>query len=237
MPRDSVLVGVTNLNLSVPIISYNWNVNDFDTAAFIDIPTFEKWYAVEVINSEGCIIKDSVFINVYEYPVVDSIWATDTIIFNGEEITLSVITSDNLIWDDFLSSKPSQSASPNKTKCYNFQVLNEYNCVIKDSICIEVMDAFCDSKNIKIPNAFSPNEDNVNDFYFVQDLDEIVTVFNLEIFNRLGQKVFSTSDILNRWDGTFRGKKLSPQVFDYYLKLECVGGKRLFHKGNITLIR
>ncbi len=234
---DSVLVGVTNLNLSVPIISYNWNVNDFDTAAFIDIPTFEKWYAVEVINSEGCIIKDSVFINVYEYPVVDSIWATDTIIFNGEETTLSVITSDNLIWDDFLSSKPSQSASPNKTKCYNFQVLNEYNCVIKDSICIEVMDAFCDSKNIKIPNAFSPNEDNVNDFYFVQDLDEIVTVFNLEIFNRLGQKVFSTSDILNRWDGTFRGKKLSPQVFDYYLKLECIGGKRLFHKGNITLIR
>ena len=234
---DSVLVGVTNLNLSVPIISYNWNVNDFDTAAFIDTPTFEKWYAVEVINSEGCIIKDSVFINVYEYPVVDSIWATDTIIFNGEKITLSVVTSDNLIWDDFLSSKPSQSVSPNKTKCYNFQVLNEYNCAIRDSICIQVMDALCDSKNIKIPNAFSPNEDNVNDFYFVQDLDEIVTVFNLEIFNRLGQKVFSTSDILNRWDGTFRGKKLSPQVFDYYLKLECVGGKRLFHKGNITLIR
>ena len=96
---------------------------------------------------------------------------------------------------------------------------------------------FCDSQNIIIPTAFSPNEDNINDFYFIKDSGAIITGFNLEIFNRLGQKVFSSSDIFKYWDGTFKGEKLTPQIFDFYLELECIGEKKLFHKGNITLIR
>jgi hypothetical protein len=49
--------------------------------------------------------------------------------------------------------------------------------------------------------------------------------------------VFSSTTIDEEWDGTFKGKKLSPQVFDFYLDLECIGRKTLFRKGNITLIR
>ena len=62
-------------------------------------------------------------------------------------------------------------------------------------------------------------------------------LFKIEIFNRLGQKVFVSYDIFKNWDGTFNGRKLNPQVFDFYLELECVGKKKLFEKGNITLIR
>ena len=117
------------------------------------------------------------------------------------------------------------------------EVFNEFNCSIKDSICVEVKDVFCDNKNLKIPNAFSPNNDNINEAYCIEDKDNIVQKFKLEIFNRLGQKVFFSNDILKCWDRTFRGKKLSPQVFDFYIELECIGEKELFHKGNITLIR
>ena len=124
-----------------------------------------------------------------------------------------------------------------KKKCYQFEVFNSFNCVIKDSICIEVKDVFCDDQNLKIPTAFSPNEDDINDTYFIQDEDGIITNFKLEIFNRLGQKVFASADISKEWDGTFREEKISPQVFDFYLELECIGQKKLFHKGNITLIR
>ncbi|MBC8304056.1 MAG: gliding motility-associated C-terminal domain-containing protein, partial [Pelagibacterales bacterium] len=234
---DSTFVGVTNLSPISPIISYSWNVNNLDTAAFIDVPDSSTWYAVEVINSEGCIIKDSVFVNVYPYPIIDAVWASDTIVFKGEEITLNVATTDNINWLDFSNSNPFQTLFPNETKCYHFEVFNSFNCVIKDSICIEVKDVFCDAKNLKIPTAFSPNEDDINDTYFIQDEDGIITNFKLEIFNRLGQKVFESSDISKEWDGTFRGKKLNPQVFDFYLELECIGQKKLFHKGNITLIR
>jgi gliding motility-associated-like protein len=233
---DSTLVEVVNLNPVVPIISYNWNVNNFDTATFIDFPQAQTWYTVEAVNSDGCIMKDSVFVNAYEYPILDSIWASDTIVFKGEEITLNIATSDNISWADFPNSSSIKNLFPKETKCYKFEVFNPF-CIIKDSICIEVKDVFCNDKNLKIPTAFSPNKDDINDTYFIEDEGGIITSFKLEIFNRLGQKVFVSSDISKSWNGTFRNKKFRPQVFDFYLELECIGGKKLFHKGNITLIR
>ena len=234
---DSALVGVINLTPSVSIASYNWNTNSLDTPIVVDFPVTSKWYSVEVVDVEGCIVKDSVFVNVYEYPIIDTVWATKTSIFKGEETTLNVITNDSINWFNFFTSNISQNVFPEETKCYVFEVFNTFNCIVLDSICIEVNDVYCDDKNIIIPTAFSPNEDNINDTYFIQDKDGIVSKYKIEIFNRLGQKVFSSSDILKVWDGKFRGKKLSPQVFDFYLDLTCVGEKTFFHKGNITLIK
>ena len=234
---DSTLVGVINLNPDISIISYLWNIDNIDTDSFTDYPETSRWYTVELINNQGCIIKDSIFLNVYLYPIIDSIFISDSIVFKEEEVTLNVITLDNIIWQDFTTVNTSQIFSAEKTKCYIFEVFNEYNCTITDSICVEVKDVFCDETKIKIPTAFSPNEDNINDTYRIEDREGIITHFRLEIFNRLGQNVFTSSDVFKYWDGTFRGEKLAPQVFDFYLELQCIGLKKLFHKGNITLIR
>ena len=96
---------------------------------------------------------------------------------------------------------------------------------------------FCNEDSIVVPTAFSPNEKGGNEFYFIKDMAGVIIDFKLEIFNRLGQKVFSTTDKFEKWDGTYRGKKLNPQVLDFYLELKCIGEKQLFQKGNITLIR
>ena len=77
----------------------------------------------------------------------------------------------------------------------------------------------------------------INDNYKIKDEDGIITEFKIEIFNRFGQKIYSSEDINNSWDGYFNGKLLAPQVFDYYLEIKCIGEKYLFEKGNITLIR
>ena len=52
---------------------------------------------------------------------------------------------------------------------------------------------FAMKMELLIPTAFSPNEDGVNDTYFIVDKDGVVTDFKLEIFNRLGQKVFASN--------------------------------------------
>ena len=234
---DSVLVEAINTTQINPIISYSWSVNNFDTSSFVFSPNSSTWCAVEAINTEQCVTKDSIFIEVYEYPVIDSVWVSDTIIFKGEEIIISVETSESVSWTDFPDLNSIQAFYPEQTKCYQFEVFNSFDCIIKDSICIQVKDVFCDETKLKIPTAFSPNENGGNETYFVQDSEGIVTKFKLEVFNRIGQRVFVSNDIFKEWDGTFRGEKLLPQVFDFYLDLECIGGKKLFHKGNITLIR
>ena len=119
---------------------------------------------------------------------------------------------------------------------YTVIVYNSF-CKINDSIYIKVEDVFCDRDSIKIPNAFSPNEDCINDYYRILDKDRIVTKFKIEIFNRFGQKVYFSNNINDKWDGSFNKKLLSPQIFDYYLEIECIGDKHLFEKGNISLIR
>ena len=234
---ESTLAGVSNLTPNIPIISYNWNVTDIDTAEFISSPDSSKWYIVEVTNIDSCITRDSVFISVHPSPFIDSLSVSDSILFQGELVELSIITKDEIDWADFSNSNATQNVLAEETKCYHFEVFNLFNCTLKDSICIQVKDVFCDDKNIKIPTAFSPNDDGVNDFYFIEDEDGIIREFKLEIFNRLGQRVFYSSDISNKWDGTINGIKLNPQVFDFYFELKCIGDKKLFHKGNITLIR
>ena len=115
--------------------------------------------------------------------------------------------------------------------------LSNNQCTIEDSIIIQVESIFCNQEDIRIPNAFVPGSNSLNNKYFISAPEGSITDFNLEIFNRLGQKVFSTTDINKKWNGEFRGKLLSSQVLDFYLKIKCVGDKILFKKGNITLIR
>ena len=122
---------------------------------------------------------------------------------------------------------------PENSSWFNVLVYNKF-CQTYDSVFVEVKDVFCDKNSIIIPNAFSPNEDNKNDYYRIIDKDGIITSFKLEIFNRFGEKVYSSENVNDKWDGCFKSVLLSTQIFDYYLEIECLGEKSLFEKGNIT---
>ena len=225
---DSVLIEVQNLNLSIPITVYNWS--DF-TQNYLSIfvsPDSSRWYSVEVENTNGCIASDSTFINVFDYPIIDSLWLSDSIVYEGETVEINVVTEEITHIYKILT---------NENYWYTFEVSNLFGCSVIDSVYIQTKDVFCDDINIIIPTAFSPNNDGINDNYYIKDEDGIITDFHLEIFNRLGQKVFAINDKTAKWNGKFNGEKLPPQVFDFYLEISCIGAKTLFHKGNITLIR
>ena len=89
-----------------------------------------------------------------------------------------------------------------------------------------------------IPNAFSPNDDGENDTLTFQMQDnQCLKDFQISIYDRWGEKVFETTDITDSWDGTFNGKKLDSQVFDYYCKTTTATGRQVMRKGNITLMK
>ena len=237
---DSVFIKVDDLSSLDPIVSYDWESEyelffSSDSSNFISYPESSTWYKVIATNTLGCFVSDSIFVEVHNYPISDSVWASDTSIFLGESTQLNVSTSDNVLWNTYENSN-SIIISPEHSSLYHVVIYNEF-CQIEDSIFIEVKDVFCDKDRILIPSAFSPNEDDKNDLYKIVDKDGIIREFKLEIFNRFGQKVYSSENINNGWDGYFQGVLLSSQVFDYYLEIKCVGEKYLFEKGNITLIR
>ncbi len=73
----------------------------------------------------------------------------------------------------------------------------------------------CDSVDsflINVPTAFTPNGDGENDTlkaYVNQEID----FFNMEIFDRWGEKVFASSSISSGWDGRFRGKSMNSGIY------------------------
>tara|TARA_B100001093_G_scaffold519883_1_gene611152 strand:+ start:58630 stop:65724 length:7095 start_codon:yes stop_codon:yes gene_type:complete len=82
-------------------------------------------------------------------------------------------------------------------------------------------------------DAFSPNGDGYNDFWFVEDIDQ----FNgnkVQIYNRWGELIFEDSCSPNCWDGKIDGK--DAPVGAYYYIIDHNDGTELL-KGSITLIR
>jgi len=96
---------------------------------------------------------------------------------------------------------------------------------------------------IYIPNAFSPNNDGINDVYKVTgsgaqngttpDFDK----FRLVILNRWGQTVYESNDIYEGWDGYYKGKPVGDGVFVYNVEFRDKTGKFYYLQGNITLLK
>ncbi len=133
-------------------------------------------------------------------------------------------------------------ASPTETTTYTVTLEDDNGCSYTDAITIIVLASPppppvtpCDEPYVFIPNAFTPNGDNLNDQLKV-DGNEIETM-HLVIYNRYGEKVFETNDQNETWDGSYKGKLLDTDVFGYYLQVSCFNGDNFYKQGNISLLK
>jgi gliding motility-associated-like protein len=88
---------------------------------------------------------------------------------------------------------------------------------------------------LDVPNAFTPNGPVEASRIFVRGF--AIGKMRFIIYNRLGQKVFETSDRNQGWDGKFNGIVQPMDVYAYTLEVEFTDGTRTTKKGDITLLR
>jgi gliding motility-associated-like protein len=91
--------------------------------------------------------------------------------------------------------------------------------------------------NIYIPSAFTPNGDGINDVFLMKGHD--LKRFEISIFNRWGDVVFSSNDIELAWTGsTKNGEYFVPDgVYNYVVTAEGVRGNIIEKNGTITIFR
>jgi gliding motility-associated-like protein len=75
---------------------------------------------------------------------------------------------------------------------------------------------------LDIPNVFTPNEDNKND-YFTIGYNFEPENYKITIVNRRGTTVFETHDIKYSWDGRISGEYCSPGVYYYVIQYQNKG--------------
>ncbi|MFN4084084.1 MAG: gliding motility-associated C-terminal domain-containing protein [Bacteroidia bacterium] len=88
---------------------------------------------------------------------------------------------------------------------------------------------------VYMPNAFTLNNDGLNDTYYW--LPVFVKDFNIQIYNRWGEKVFETNNKNQPWNGTYNGKIAPSDVYFYKLFYTGWEGTEKSQSGNFTLIR
>jgi gliding motility-associated-like protein len=96
-----------------------------------------------------------------------------------------------------------------------------------------------DTCRLMLPNAFSPNGDGINDGFGFPDAACVLDgPIQLDVFNRWGQRIFSTSSPEGKWDGTWKGKPQELGVYVWTLRYASPDtGENRWQQGTVTLIR
>lgn len=89
--------------------------------------------------------------------------------------------------------------------------------------------------NVFIPNAFTPNNDALNEGFKAVTI--AVNKFELVIFNRWGEKVFETLQTDKAWDGNYNGSPAQAGVYMYTLKFTDFENRPYYKSGTVHLIR
>ena len=117
--------------------------------------------------------------------------------------------------------------------------------VTDDNACTDtiskIIHAFFDDLNVYIPNTFTPNGDGLNDTWgpIMRDYTYAgYQVSRISIYDRWGNRVFTTEDPHEQWDGTVNGRGVAPNtVFSYIIVITDKYGYNYEYSGHVTVLR
>lgn len=199
-------------------------------------------HVIHFSDTAGCPYADTTLVIRDHQLDQISVWADDTLFFLNESTRLHVtpIAGATYSWDNAHTLDNPHSANPIATPddtnaTYTVTVVDSLGCLWEGSVTLYCTEVICGKPNIFIPNAFSPNDDGINDRLCFRG--NFVLDFHLIIFTRWGEKVFETHDIHDCWDGRYNGNWCQPGVYTYICHVKCEAGEESMLKGDITLIR
>lgn len=203
-------------------------------------------------NIEGCdsIVKLSLTINNPTESIIDTV-ACDVFYWNGEIYDLSgsylyntinsngcdsvIILNLTIVNSSNLTFETIKTCESYEIDGNTFQENGQYiDTLVNINGCDSIVALnllFFDE--IYFPNAFTPNDDNINDIF--PDINFELSEFNLTILNSWGQELFNTNNSKKNWDGKFNGKFCEEGVYFYGVNYKCKE-KRINKFGQIIIL-
>ncbi|MEO0898307.1 MAG: gliding motility-associated C-terminal domain-containing protein [Bacteroidota bacterium] len=225
-------------------VTYQWTTDPPQAGSNVSRLTGNNVYSVTVTDEGGCVRSDFVSIEAASFLQSGFQGAPDTLVPTvlssaTFDFTNNSIGAESYIWD-FGDGTLSTEFEPTHT----YQDLGEYFVQLKafnaDESCV---DSILLGPYVVVPdgieyvaNAFSPNQDGVNDFFEVRGLQ--LNNFQLTIYNKWGVAVFTSNNPADSWDGNLRGGGPAPEgVYIYRLEADIPGEKKVNQTGTVTLVR
>jgi gliding motility-associated-like protein len=228
--------------------SYAWNstpdLSCSNCSNPIASPVNSIYYTLNVTSLFGCVAKDSILVSVRPViiPVPSFTYTgrcySEPVLFKGEASNFDFFCRHNVQWQwDFGDGNTSTEQNP----IHLYSGIGPYQVSLKVSSdspmaqeTLSILPPDSCLKNIFIPNSFTPNGDGLNDFVYLRTINSKKILFR--IYNRWGEEIFRTDDLHTGWDGTYKGEKLTPQVFIYQADVTFYDDSHQVKKGNLTLL-
>jgi len=201
-------------------------------------------HLVEISDAYGCTADTMVTVTLPPVPFI-ALPAEETVSL-GETLVLQAQTNlaswQSLVWtplpDSACANCLRQEWIPEVSRVYTVAITDTFGCRATASVRVMVRKQI----DIYIPNVFSPNLDGSNDFWVLNAGPSVVALNSLQIFDRWGSMVYYWDSPIPAnewpgWDGMYRGDKVNPGVFVYYLRVKLVNGEVVLKMGDLTVVR
>jgi gliding motility-associated-like protein len=185
-------------------------------------------YWVKVENNFGCIASDTIrIISFFTNPA--NFLPGDTSFCRGNQHVIHVPGYTQYLWDD---GSIFPSITIKRFGQITLTVKDNNGCYGTDSM--RLFDAKC--IRYALPNAFTPNKDGKNDV-FRPFLTQIVTDYNMTIWNRWGEIMYTSSEPQKGWNGYYKAQQQSPGTYIYSIRFTDSDGLPVSLKGTVNIIR
>jgi gliding motility-associated-like protein len=172
-------------------------------------------YSINVTDANTCEVSEDIIISTTS--TLNYNLSNDTTICLGDSIDIFIQDLSlvglpaTILWSTGESSESINIAPSQNT---NFSVVfTKDNCIVNEEVQIEVIDCNFDIE-ITFPNIFTPNNDDVNDFYIPLSFSGVKNI-DFVILNRWGNVVYESKTQEIKWDGKVDGKEASEGVYFY----------------------
>ncbi len=218
----------TRLNGSTNAANFEWQASPSLSNNLNLNPIASPVEATEYIlfaDDGTCRKSDSVIVSVYKKPVANA--GPDKVLIQGDATILngtSNVSSVSVLWKPNLNITTATDlaplVNPVVSTIYTLTLSSNYGCgTSEDSVLVKVF------SKLFVPNAFTPNNDGLNDTWKIEPLEAYPSAV-LKVFNRFGQMIFSNDGISGnngmsrQWDGKYKGKLQLSGAYPYIIDLK-----------------
>lgn len=196
---------------------YTWSTGE-SVASITGLATGS--YTVAVNDSMGCTVSDVATVIASSGSITATISANDTIAF-GQSIQLNSGGGTSSLWTPSTgldcSTCRNPVATPLETTVYCV-IVSDNGCADTACVTITVEEGNCETNlytggAFYIPNAFTPNNDVLNDYF--KPFANCIKDYTFMVFDRWGEKLFETVDIEQGWNGYYKGTVCHQDVYVY----------------------
>ena len=220
--------GAIQLQVSggTPPYRYAWN----NTAQTQNINSLLPGnYTVEVRDAKNCVFNSTGFVvGNQDVPALPNL-GRDTVLCNGQQLILNPGPFSNYVWQDLSGSA---TFTVTQEGIYSVTVENASGCKGKDSITIST-----DCTEPTFPSAFTPDGNGNNETFGILGSTLLISSYQLKVFNRYGQLIFTTRNPLQKWDGRQFGKAADSGVYVWLVEYLDKNLRFVKRKGTVILLR